>query len=138
MSLLKKIVYTGESGSRQIDSSRTFDFTPYIRSYQVEYSDMDASGEKTASGKTVRDLIRTVRTVKCTFRTMTAEEALPLLAVINESQLRRAYHDTFTGAYSEQEDDLLFVYPSVSRSTSLYGTNPKVMYNEISVDFTEF
>ena len=79
MSLLKKIVYTGESGSRQIDSSRTFDFTPYIRSYQVEYSDMDASGEKTASGKTVRDLIRTVRTVKCTFRTMTAEEALPLL-----------------------------------------------------------
>ncbi|MEI3503783.1 MAG: hypothetical protein V8Q42_09120 [Anaerovoracaceae bacterium] len=66
----------------------------------MEYSDMDASGENTAPGKTVRDLINFLRTVKCTFRTMTAEEALPLLAVLNESQLKIAYHDTFTRAYS--------------------------------------
>ena len=63
---------------------------------------------------------------------------LKKIVYTGESQLSIAYHDTFTGAYSEQEDHLLFVYPSVSRSTSLYGTNPKVMYNEISVDFTEF
>lgn len=137
--LLREIVYTtNESGESIIDEVNSFDFTPYIRSYQVEYADMDASNERTASGKSVRDFIRTVITVKCTFKTLKEEEALPLLAVLNKKQLKIAYFDTLTGSYSEVSEKLLFVYPSVTRSTSLYGTSPNIIYNEISADFIEF
>ena len=137
--LLKEIIYKNdENGQRVIDEQNSFDFTPYIRSYQVDYSDMDASNERSASGKSVRDFIRTVITVRCTFRSLNTDEAKKILSVLDKKQLNLGYFDTLTGEFISAEDKLLFAYPSVTRSTSLYGTNPNIIYNEISADFIEF
>lgn len=137
--LLRNIVQKkAPDGAKVIDEVGSLDMTPYIKSYQVEYMDLDASNERTASGKSVRDYIRTVKTVKCILKPLLKDEALQLLEVLNKKEVTLAYFDTFTGKYSEEADKLLHAYPSVTRNVSVYGTNPRTVYNEITVDFIEF
>lgn len=137
--LLRNIVYkTNGSGEKVIDDSSSLDLTSLIKSYQVEHSDLDGASERTASGKIVRDYIRTVRTVKCVFRPLNQTEASKVLALLGEKELTLAFYDALTGVYSEEEAALLHAYPSASRNASLYGINPQMLYNEISVDFIEF
>lgn len=111
------------------------DLTPYIRTYQVEYTDIEAFNERTASGRCVRDISRTIKTVKCSFKSMPKGEAMEILSILNSGELEIAYYDTAGGIYSET--GRMKVYPSVSRNTSVYSVNPETVYNEISVEFTE-
>lgn len=116
----------------------SFDFTPYLRAYQVEYADIDASTQTCASGKTVRDFLRTKRTIKCTLRTTTIEEMNAIMAVAKQKALSVAFYDMENGTYSEQTDKLLEVYPSATRTASVYSTADGVTCQEFALDFIEF
>ncbi len=114
------------------------DLTSYIRSYEIEYSDMDASTERNAKGIAVRDFLRTIKTIKCTFRTSDQATMASIMSLTKQKELYLAYYDTETGAYSEQTDDLLHAYANAKRTNSIYNSSNGVLFNEFSIDFTEF
>ena len=111
------------------------DLTGYIRGYQVEYSDMDASTERCAAGNYVRDHIRTVRTVRCTFRICTGEEMARLVRLFRNKSLEAVFFDIENG---ELTGDVL-MYPSLTRNLALYSVaDDENMYQEFSMELTEF
>lgn len=114
------------------------DLTSYIRSYELEYSDMDASTERNAKGISVRDFLRTTKTIKCTFRTVNPTMMTTIMNLTKQKELYLAYYDTETCTYSELQNDLLHAYASPKRTNAIYNSSNEVLFHEFSVEFTEF
>jgi len=130
MTVLLKIRSTDEG-----NTNGYIDLTEYIRSYQVEYSDMDASAERCAAGNYVRDYIRTVRKVSCTFRICSGDEMAKLVRLFRKKTLEAVFFDIENEALTGD----IPMYPSLTRNLSLYSASDDgKMYQEFSMELTEF
>lgn len=110
------------------------DLSAYIKAYQVDYEDVeDSTSGKNAKGIMCRDVIRTVRKISCTFRISNQAEQQTIMKATEKKSLDITYYDTSTGVLSD-----MTVYAGTTRSNSIYNAGDGVIYNELSISFTEF
>lgn len=127
------------------DDNSSLDLTPYLRSYQAEYADMDGSSERCAAGNYVRDYIRTVRTVKCVLRLSSEDELKQIMPFLKEKSLNVKFYDMENPSGITENGKTLpyyseaVMYPSATRSVSVYHTdNDDAVFQEFSLDLVEF
>lgn len=133
--LLKIAVLTDEQKeTQQIYTNVIYtDVSELLRAYAVEYQDLDASTQRCAAGNTVRDFLQTIITIKCTFKMQDSVNTAKLMDCLKQKDLQIMFYDIETDTYKQTR-----VYPSTTRSVSVYTTSNGIINNEISVDFIQF
>ena len=82
----------------------------------------------------MRDYIRTVRTIRCTFRTAGEAEHAAIMTFLKKKKLYVAFYDI---SANTQEEGVQ-MYPSTTRTSTLYTVSGGVINQEFSIDLIEF